>query len=481
MMFHRLNLNAKFALVMGFIVSLSLIAIFYWMFLVSKKGILNQVDGQARALLHQVQITRQWISDQGGIYVQKRPGVKSHPLLSHLDITGVDKKRYLFRNPALVTRELSELSRQSGEYSFNLTSLKLRNPKNAPTEFEKMSLAVFSEKGYEQTKKGLSRIWKNNETPYYEKTVPLLTEKSCLKCHADQGYKEGDIRGALTVTINLSNAYLAIEKSRLFLILSGGGFLILMLMILYVSVWRIVLKPVHDMYLATQKFEGGVFNNEGSFDLKTGDELESLSNAFHEMLIRIGDTYEGSVKALANAIEARDPYTKGHTERVAKYSVAVAREMGLNTHEIKSIEMGAVLHDIGKIGVTDSTLKKKGDLNQKEIQEIHTHPETGANIMKGSEILFQEIPAVLYHHENYDGSGYPAQLKGKDIPLVARIIAVTDSFDAMVTDRPYRKAQDIDTAIKEIKKASGTQFDPEIVKAFERVFRPTYKTIASKQ
>ncbi len=476
-MYRKLNLRTKFVLVIGSIIAIALSVIFYWMYYNAKSSIISQVDAQASALLHQVEITRKWISDQGGIYIKERPGVSPHPLLSHLDITSTKNEKYLFRNPALVTRELSKMAESKSHYRIHLTSLKLKNPDNAPTPFEIESLLTFERQGYENSVNGLSRIYSENETPYYERTIPLRAEKSCLKCHGTDGYREGDIRGAMTVTIDATAAFEHIQNSRIFLIFSGSLFLLVVLLILYLAVWVIVLKPVQHMYKATQEMDDEVLNYHTSFDLKTGDELEVLSNAFRDMLHRIGETYKGSVKALANAIEARDPSTKGHTERVALYSVAIARQMELNPFQVRNIEMGAILHDIGKIGISDEILRKEGLLTETELEIVRKHPETGANIMDSAELLYRVIPAVLYHHENYDGTGYPQNLTREDIPLVARIISVADAFDAMTTDRPYRNALTIPEAVREIEQCSGTQFDPEVVLAFLQVYQHVYDQI----
>jgi HD-GYP domain-containing protein (c-di-GMP phosphodiesterase class II) len=149
-----------------------------------------------------------------------------------------------------------------------------------------------------------------------------------------------------------------------------------------------------------------------------------------------------------------------------EYAVKIATEMGLSEDEIETIRYAGLLHDIGKIGIKDIILCKKEALTNDEIEELHRHPEYGANIMERVELLKDIAPLTLYHHERYDGTGYPLGLRGEQIPLGARILAVADTYDAMIADRPYRSAFPFDYVKREMKKAAGTQLDPEIVKVF---------------
>ncbi|MBF0558134.1 MAG: DUF3365 domain-containing protein [Nitrospirae bacterium] len=465
----RFNLRAKFILMLGCIVAISLSMMFIWLFRLSKENLIVQVDAQARALLQQIVLTRQWIADQGGLYIEKRAGTRAHPLLSRFDIRDAAGKVYVFRNPAMITRELSEYSQSSKHYRLHLTSLQLVNPENSPSDFERAALLDFDKKGFDKSKDGISQIATENGALMYHRIIPLRTEQGCLKCHSDQGYKVGDIRGGLSIAIPMDETAKAIKRVKIFLVGAGIVFVSIVLGTLYIGVWLLVLKPLGHLHQAVNEHEA-VETMMRAY-LATGDELEDLSHAFKEMLLRMTRTYEGGVKALASAIEARDPYTKGHTDRVVHYSLVVAKEMGLSDEQLKRIEMGAVLHDVGKIGVPDTILRKPGPLNEEERRRIEEHPSIGANILYESDFLVNEIPAVLYHHERYDGKGYPAHLKEKDIPLIARIVAIADSFDAMTSDRPYRKAMDKDASIAEIEKCSGKQFDPEVADAFIRVLK----------
>jgi putative nucleotidyltransferase with HDIG domain len=169
---------------------------------------------------------------------------------------------------------------------------------------------------------------------------------------------------------------------------------------------------------------------------------------------------------MAEAIDLRDPYTAGHSRRVAAYSRQLARALGLAESEIDVIESGALLHDIGKIGVADAVLFKPGPLDMPERREIARHPVLGARLLGGLSAMSGVVPCVLHHHERIDGDGYPDGLGGDAIPLGARLIAVTDSFDAMTTDRPYRRAMSIDSAVAEIVRVAGSQLDERLAQTF---------------
>lgn len=178
-----------------------------------------------------------------------------------------------------------------------------------------------------------------------------------------------------------------------------------------------------------------------------------------------------TVRAMTNAVEARDPYTAGHTSRVTQLALETARELGWTRERLQFLEIGALTHDIGKIGVPDAILRKPRGLTEDEYAQIKAHPVAGANMLMGIETLQPLLPYILYHQERYDGTGYPFGLKGQEIPVEARLIAVVDAFDAMTSTRPYRLAMDVDVALAEIEKNSGTQFDPEIVTTLLRVLK----------
>lgn len=173
-----------------------------------------------------------------------------------------------------------------------------------------------------------------------------------------------------------------------------------------------------------------------------------------------------TVRALTSAIDASDPYTKGHSERVTQYAVALARELHLSERRVQAIEYAGFLHDMGKIGLQHSILLKPGALTDSEWEEMKRHPETGARIVSDLHFLKGARDVVLFHHERFDGTGYPRGLAGEHIPLEARIVKVADAFDAMLSDRPYRRALSLKQALEQLRQGCGTEFDPRVVDAF---------------
>lgn len=206
-----------------------------------------------------------------------------------------------------------------------------------------------------------------------------------------------------------------------------------------------------------------------NFYEETYHEIQELRQSYSKSLDDYNKSYISVIKTLATIIEAKDPYTHGHSDRVARYSVEIAREMGLAETEIEKIKQAALFHDIGKIGIDERILRKPGILNAEEKRSIDTHPSVGAIILGSINFLAAGIPNVRHHHERYDGKGYPDGMDKENIPLGARIIAVADSYDAMTSDRTYRPKFSHNDAVAEVRKCAGTQFDPKVVLAFLRV------------
>jgi putative nucleotidyltransferase with HDIG domain len=201
-------------------------------------------------------------------------------------------------------------------------------------------------------------------------------------------------------------------------------------------------------------------------------EIDALTGAFNSMMQSVGAAeaqtrraYVGTIRALAMALDARDPYTAGHSERVSAIAVAIARQFDLPEDEVEILRLGALLHDIGKIGISDAVLRKPGPLTDDEFEIIKTHPAVGARILRSLSFLEDHIPIVELHHEQPDGRGYPHGLRGDEIPLPARIVHVADAYDAMTTARAYRQGRPAAEAVRELWRCAGTQFDAEVVQA----------------
>lgn len=181
---------------------------------------------------------------------------------------------------------------------------------------------------------------------------------------------------------------------------------------------------------------------------------------------KIREVYLSSTYALAATIDAKDHYTYGHSNNVAELSVALAKEAGFEGEDIERIRSAGLLHDIGKVGIPESVLLKKGYLTDAEMETMRSHVVQSINIIKHVPNLVDTIPIIISHHERYDGNGYPRGIAGENIPVLGRVICIADAFDAMTTDRPYRKGLSVDQALYELKKHAGTQFDPVLVDKF---------------
>lgn len=192
---------------------------------------------------------------------------------------------------------------------------------------------------------------------------------------------------------------------------------------------------------------------------------------------KLQSSYETTLEALAAALDTRDTETQGHSVRVSEYTVVIAQRMGVGERELTDIRRGALLHDVGKIGISDAVLRKPGKLTAREWVEMKRHPEIGHRILSGIKFLESSLPLVISHQERFDGSGYPRGLRGEEIPLGARIFAVVDTLDAMTSDRPYRKALTYGDARDEIIRNSGTQFDPQVVEVFLTISPEEWKCI----
>jgi putative nucleotidyltransferase with HDIG domain len=192
----------------------------------------------------------------------------------------------------------------------------------------------------------------------------------------------------------------------------------------------------------------------------------AINNQLNEL--KLEESFVGTIKALAEAIEAKDPYTRGHSERVAEISEGIARELGLEKEEIRMIKFAGILHDIGKIGVPEAVLRKPHPLDAHEYSQVRQHPDIGENILKNIATFDQVRIAIRQHHERIDGTGYPDALKGDEISLGARIIAVADTYDAMNSDRPYRQQRSVDYIQQELNRVAGQELDSRCLAAFFR-------------
>jgi putative nucleotidyltransferase with HDIG domain len=214
----------------------------------------------------------------------------------------------------------------------------------------------------------------------------------------------------------------------------------------------------HELIVSKRRYENHLEELVTQRTAELDDALGSLENA-----------YRSTLQALTAALEARDAETHGHSERVVTFSLRLGREYGLSAAEMKALEFGSLLHDIGKIGVPDAILRKPAKLTDEEWERMREHPLHGQQILRGIKFLEGAARVVAQHHEKWDGTGYPLGLKAEDIDVCARIFSVADAFDAITSDRVYRKGRPYEAAAQELDEWSGRQFDPKIVEAFHRV------------
>ncbi len=269
-----------------------------------------------------------------------------------------------------------------------------------------------------------------------------------------------------------SSAYEMQSKARLLATAT-----ILVSVLIGVLAARRITTPLQVLMNSSRAIAKGDFSQRVRLDSRT--EIGELAQTFNHMteelegyvaeLKRAAEEnralFLGSIQMLAGAVDEKDPYTRGHSDRVTRYSVVIAEQMGLPEEQVEVVRIAAQLHDVGKIGIEDRILKKPGALTPEEYEVMKTHTVRGANILRPIPQLKEMIPGIELHHEALDGRGYPFGLKGDEIPIPARIIAVADTFDAMTTNRPYQTARDADYALRIIRSLEGTKFDPKVVAA----------------
>jgi putative two-component system response regulator len=231
-----------------------------------------------------------------------------------------------------------------------------------------------------------------------------------------------------------------------------------------------IIKPV-DLELVVFSVKKALEQKKMEEEIETHQKnleklVEERTSKLQQALLVIKKGHLDSVKVLAGAIDAKDPYTRGHSDRVRKMSMRIAMKMGFSEEKLENLVFGALLHDIGKIGIRDEVLQKKGPLSPEEYQGVQQHPLIGVKIVEGIDFFKDKIPMIRSHHEHFDGSGYPDGLIGEVIPLEARIIAIPDAFDAMTSLRPHRRAMPVDEVIDEMERGNGKQFDPNILDIF---------------
>jgi HD-GYP domain-containing protein (c-di-GMP phosphodiesterase class II) len=289
-------------------------------------------------------------------------------------------------------------------------------------------------------------------------------------------------RATATLAINKSVLLQAQDsvRSRIFLVF---GIILVLGTITSVLLTTYMMEPINELSVGVDELKKGIAKTP--LKVRHGDELGKLTLNFNEMSSTIveqqtklgkyaqelEDAYVSTVKVLAAAIDARDTYTHGHSGRVSRFSMLIGQAIGLSKRELEDLKIACLFHDVGKIKIPDCILHKPGKLDASEYDVIVHHVENGTSILQKASSLLKYVPAVRHHHERCDGKGYPDGLSGESIPLFASIIAVADSFDAMTSTRPYRKAFSVEMALQELLRVAGTQLRADLVAAFIKLIR----------
>jgi putative nucleotidyltransferase with HDIG domain len=302
-----------------------------------------------------------------------------------------------------------------------------------------------------------------------QKSVAMLGTHSSIK----------DTPWGVIVQIEQSNAFASVSEMKREAIFWGVLLLLFAILVGTLSA-RFLVSPLQQLTEWTRAIANGDFSQR--ITIRNSTEIGELADTFNKMTESLQlyveqlrwaarknrDLFIGTIRAMAAAIDEKDPYTRGHSERVTEFSTVLGRKLGLTENQVETLRIAALLHDIGKIGIDDVVLKKPGALDDAEYEAMKQHPVKGANIMKCIEELREMIPGMKHHHERWDGKGYPDHLKGEEIPRIARIISVADTLDAMTTERLYQKAFSVNQALEIIQAGSGVKYDPEVAIAFAK-------------
>jgi len=416
-----------------------------------QKGPVEQAEIQARSLLESVISFRSWATHFGGVYVHPTDQYPPNPYLKapKRDIETKDGEKLTLINPAYMTRQLFQDFYGQEIINGRMSSLHPLNPNNAPDAWEKQSLLAFEQGSTQAT----TVEPKANGGRVLRYMQPLYVEEKCLNCHGEQGYRIGEVRGGISTAIDLAKGEAIAAKAIQSLAWTYGIVWLIGLAGIFISFRR-------SLLLATERDQKNnllnVSENLAQEFICGMSEYSNLEESFH---------------ALATMLEKRDPYTAGHQQRVADLSEKIALELGLSEDKAHGIRLAGMVHDIGKIQVPAEVLNKPGKLSELELSLIRLHPQVGYDILKAIRSPWPIPDAVLQHHERLDGSGYPRGLKSNEIIIEAKILAVSDTVEAMSSHRPYRAGLGLDAALEEIVKLRGVQLDSDVVDACLRLFK----------
>lgn len=328
----KISLSLKFVIGVAIVLTIAMGVSLYFIDKNHQELLIAQVDQQARALFRQLVLTRKWIADHGGIFVEKVPWEKPSLYLTNPEIIDSEGKKYIKQSPAMVTKELSKYAREKGLYWFHITSLKLINPDNAPDTFERQALTEFETKAIKES----SKVEQINSSYYYRYIAPLYIEEPCLSCHSHQGYKVGDVRGAISVTVPMDSALLMLQSGRRALILASIITIGILVIALFVMMKELVIRPVKELKSSIEDFSKG--GNTQTVVLSTGDELEVLGNSFTEMsrtLTEYHEDLEDKVNQATRGLENANAQLRELNEKKSDFIAKISHELRTPMTSIK--------------------------------------------------------------------------------------------------------------------------------------------------
>jgi signal transduction histidine kinase len=328
----KISLSLKFVIGIAIVLAVTTGSSIYFINKNHEKLVIEQIDQQARALFRQIVLTRKWIADHGGVFVEKFPWKEPSPYLAEPEIVDTHGKKYIKQSPAMVTKELSKYAKEQGLYWFHITSLKLINPENAPDEFERTALNEFETKGTKEA----TKVEKVNSSHFYRYIAPLYVEETCLKCHLHQGYQTGDVRGAISVTVPMDSALEMISSGRRDLIVASIVTIGILMIVLFIMMKELVIRPVDELKTSIGDFSKG--RESQTSTVSTGDELEDLSNSFVEMsqtLTEYHEDLENKVQKATRRLEEANIKLMELNEKKSDFIAKISHELRTPMTSIK--------------------------------------------------------------------------------------------------------------------------------------------------
>lgn len=407
--------------------TLVLIAALFYHYIHSQE-IIELAKNTAKTALNKDLATRVWIISHGGVYVPIDDKTPPSPWLSHVperDIQTPTKSLTLMNSSYMLRQMMESYGTLYGEKT-RISSLKPLNPANKAKPWEEKALRYLQAN---PTKTDFYELYQSNEGESIRMMIPILVETSCLKCHTPSENKVGDIRGGISISVPLK-AFIDMTRQALI-----NAYL------WFTLIWLLVSGAIIAASKAMEK---------KSLQLNA-TEREKIKN------------YQSMISLIIDLIDKRDSYTAGHSQRVSHYCEIITRAMYHDEGLVNKIKEAAVLHDVGKIAIPDSILLKPEKLTPTEKELINYHLTAGYDLLSKVDMYKELAEIIRYHHERYDGAGYPQGISGEQIPPLARIMIVADAFDAMTTNRIYKPRKSVDEAIKELELHKGSQFDPDVI------------------